>query len=299
MPCSRSARSPSVSSARSSVPLPSRAWETAAMCSSWSERIDLASNSSRPISVDLPSSTEPAVASRSVPTVSEVAGNLAVLHGGLGGSVVGAGLAALGDAGRGDLLHDRLERRRARGDGARAAHVADRAVADPLVERLVALEPLDPLRVGQQHPVAAEHQALVREVDRGHLEPLAADVLPDVELGPVREREHAQVLARADARVVEVPQLGPLAPRVPAAEVVAERDHALLGPRTLLVAARAAQAGVEAVRLDRVEQRRGLQAVARGARPALLDDPPAVDRLLHGGDDQPLAQLGDSAVAEL
>ena len=103
----------------------------------------------------------------------------------------------------------------------------------------------------------------------------------------------------ADARVVEVPQLRALAPRVPAAEVVAQRDHALLGPRALLVAARAAEAGVEAVRLDRVEQRRGLEAVARGARPALLDHAPGVDRVLHRGDDQPLAQLGDAAVAEL
>ncbi len=36
----------------------------------------------------------------------------------------------------------------------------------------------------------------MREVDRRHVEPLAADVLPDVELGPVRDREHADVLAR-------------------------------------------------------------------------------------------------------
>src|SRR3954462_13164729 len=255
MPCSRSARRPSVSSARSSVPLPLRAWETSAMCSSWSARIDLASNSRRPISVDLPSSTEPAVASLSVPTRSEVAGNLAVLHRGLGRAVVRARLAALGDPGGGDLGHHRVERGRARGDGARAAHVPDRAIAHPLGEPLLAVHPLDVLRVGEQHPVAAEHRALVGEVDRRHLDALAEDVLPDVELRPVREREYAEVLARPDARVVEVPQLGPLAPRVPASEVVAEGDDALLGSRALLVAPRAAEAGVEAVRLDGVEQR--------------------------------------------
>ena len=43
----------------------------------------------------------------------------------------------------------------------------------------------------------------------------------------------------------------------------------------------------------------GLQPVARGARAGLLDDAAVVDRLLHGGDDQPLAELGDAAVAEL
>ena len=36
---------------------------------------------------------------------------------------------------------------------------------------------------------------------------------------------------------------------------------------------------------------------ARG--PGLLDDAALVDRLLHGGDDQPLAELGDAPVAVL
>ena len=57
---------------------------------------------------------------------------LAVLHGGLGHAVVGARLAALGDARRGDLGHDVVERGGARRDGAGAAHVADGAVAHRL-----------------------------------------------------------------------------------------------------------------------------------------------------------------------
>ena len=51
--------------------------------------------------------------------------------------------------------------------------------------------------------------------------------------------------------------------------------------------------------LDRVEQRRRLQAVARRPRAGLLRDAPGVDRLLHRRDDQPLAELGDAAVAKL
>src|SRR5215210_2048903 len=103
MPCSRSARRPSVRFARSSRP------------ASWSAISALASNSSRPISVDLPSSTEPAVATLSTSGSSqegplEVPHSLAVLHGGLGRAVVGAGLAALGHARGGDLLDDVLER---------------------------------------------------------------------------------------------------------------------------------------------------------------------------------------------
>ena len=98
--------------------------------------------------------------------------------------------------------------------------------------------------------------------------PSSRDVLPDVELGPVREREHAHVLARLDEAVVEVPQLGPLGLRVPLAEVVAEGEDALLRAGALLVAAGAAEGGLEAVLLDRVEQRHRLEPVARGARAA-------------------------------
>src|SRR5436853_362155 len=102
------------------------------------------------------------------------------------------------------------------------------------------------------------------------------------------------MLAAADAPVVDVPQLGALVARVPAAEVVAEGEDALLGPGALLVAARAAERGIEVMCGDGVEQRRGLQAVARRARPALLDDAAAVDRLLHRRDDQPLAEVADA-----
>jgi hypothetical protein len=50
---------------------------------------------------------------------------------------------------------------------------------------------------------------------------------------------------------------------------------------------------------ERVEQGARLQPVARRARARLLDDATGVDRLLHAGDDQALAELGDAAVAEL
>src|SRR4029078_13282226 len=127
-----------------------------------------------------------------------------------------------------------------------------------------------------QHAVAREHLALVGEVDRRELEPLDPGVLPAVEVGPVRQRAHAHVLALADAPVVEIPQLRALASRIPQPEVVAEREHALLRARALLVAPRAAERGVEPVLGDRVEQRRGLELVARG----LVAYAAAVDRLL-------------------
>ena len=78
-----------------------------------------------------------------------------------------------------------------------------------------------------------------------------------------------------------------------------KREDALLGAGALLVAAGAAEGGVEAVLGDRVEQRRRLQAVARRARTGLLAHAAGVDRVLDVGDDQPLAELLDEPVAEL
>ena len=187
---------------------------------------------------------------------------------GLGDAVVGAGGAALGDPGDGGLGDDVLDRERRRLDGRRAGGVADRAEAHEWprtaprrrASRDVAVD-------GHQHPVAAEHLAVVGEVQRRQLDLALGDEAPDVELGPVRQREHAQVLAAVVAGVVDPPQLGPLVLRVPLAELVAVRHDALLGPGPLLVAAGAAEHGVEAVLGDGVEQRDGLQRVAacRGA----------------------------------
>src|SRR4029079_14181591 len=166
----------------------------------------------------------------------EVALLLAVLHGGLGRAIVGARLAALGDVRRRDLGDDVLEGRGGGPYRARAAHVADRAVAHGRGERLLILHQLDELADRVEHPVAREPLALVGHVDVRQLELLGRDVLPHVELGPVGDRERADVLAAAHARVVEVPELGALAARVPAADVVAEGEHALLGAGALLVA---------------------------------------------------------------
>src|SRR6185312_1769204 len=95
------------------------------------------------------------------------------------------------------------------------------------------------------------------------------------------------------------PHLRALALRLPLAELVAEREHALLRTRPLLVAPRTAERGVEPVLADRVEQGDRLQRVARRAWPGLLDNAALADRLLDRCDDQPLADLLDPAVAEL
>ena len=183
---------------------------------------------------------------------------------------------------------------RQRLDAAGAGDVADGAEPHRLLEDLLVLARLQVLVHGQQHPVALEHLAAVGVVDRRQLDLLGADVGPDVELGPVGQREHADVLALVVAAVVEVPQLGPLRLRIPLAELVAEAEHPLLGPRLLLVAAGAAERGVELVLPDGAQQRDGLQRVARRDG---LHDAAGVDVVLHLGDDQPHPGFVDQFVA--
>src|SRR3954453_1399503 len=203
------------------------------------------------MSVLLPSSTEPAVAMRrmslraiamscacsaaaewSRPALrreaSEVPLLLPVLHGGVTDLVVATGGAALGHAGHRDLGDDLLDGGRVREHGGGEVGVADRAVAHRLPADLLAVPRRDELVDLVEHPLALDDVALLREVQRRDRDLLAGDVLPDVELGPVRQREHPDRLTEVDAAVVEVPQLGALVLRVPLAELVAEAEHPLL-----------------------------------------------------------------------
>src|SRR5687767_5560512 len=113
MPCSRSARRPSVSRARLVYSWPR--WTLARSTdANWSSKMAFESYSSRPMRVLLPSSTEPAVASRSSSIPLEISFLLAVFHGCLREAVVGPGGAPLGDAGGGHLGDDLRHRRRRR-----------------------------------------------------------------------------------------------------------------------------------------------------------------------------------------
>ena len=187
-------------------------------------------------------------------------------------------------------------RRRGRTHGTGATGVADRAIAHRL-DRTTARRarastgPAD----GEQHAVALDDFALMRVVDARQRDLLGGDELPDVELGPVAQREGAQLLALADAGVQQIPRLWPLVARVPPTMTIAERQDALLGPRLVFVATSAPERGIEAVLGDCVEQRHRLQTVAAGPRTRVFDHSAVVDRLLHAGDDQP----GTDALHEL
>src|SRR5699024_5091824 len=111
---------------------------------------------------------------------------------------------------------------------------------------------LHSIRRGQQQPITLDHGPLVGVVDRWGLDLLSADVVPDVQLGPVLQREDPHVLTLGDLAVVQTPQLRSLVLRVPLAEVVTVGVDALLGASLLLVPAAAPERGGEPVLLDRM-----------------------------------------------
>src|SRR5581483_5568724 len=132
---------------------------------------------------------------------------------------------------------------------------AKRAEANPAGQRLLALLERHPLVVDHDQDTAPfHHGAFAGAVERHDVDLLAVDVVPDVELRPVREREDAERLPLVLERVVEPPELGPLALRVPAVLCRAEGEDPLLGTRALLRAARTADREVEAVSVEGLPQ---------------------------------------------
>src|SRR6476661_160144 len=294
MPCSRSARRPSVSSARLTCSSPCSRL-TRSTASIWSLNTVLVSYSSLPMRVLLPSSTDPAVANLRM-SILEIPLTLAVLHGCFAELVVATGGSALGDPRDCHLVDDLVDGVGVRHDRGGEARVAHGAVAHPGPEHLLVGLGRLVLVDAVEHPLTLEDVAVVGVVDGGQLDALPLDVVPDVELGPVREREDADALPRVDPAVVEVPDLGPLVLGVPLAEVVAEREDPLLRPGLVLVATGAAEDRGELVLVERLEQDRGLRPVAGAVR--RQRHPSVVDRLLHAGDDELQAQLLDALVTE-
>src|SRR5262249_23380990 len=231
--------------------------------------MDFVSWSRRPINVDLPSSTLPTAEKRSKSLVafcsrnsrmlwatgaliSEVSFTLLCLHRALG-IMIDHPRASLRSPRDHHLFDDVLQRRGRRPYRARARHAAQTAepAEHPLAlltgRRAVPLtrceEPVedDDLAAADDHlPFAG----VVERIDRDFLQ---IDVLPYVELGPVRERKHTDGCLRAEPGVVEAPELWTLVLGVPLPEFVADRKEALLGAGLLFVPAGPPDGSVEHV----------------------------------------------------
>ena len=98
-----------------------------------------------------------------------------------------------------------------------------------------------------QRAVLLDDFPLGSEVQRHDRDLLEIDVLPDVQFGPVGEREHTDRLALLHLAVVEVPQFRTLVLRIPAVLAVTEGVDTLLGPGLLFVATGTTEGGIEAV----------------------------------------------------
>src|SRR6202790_567014 len=149
-----------------------------------------------------------------------------------------------------------------------------------------------------ERPAAANHRARLREIERDHGDSLLMEVDPDVELGPVRERKHADALAFAFAPVVKAPRLGALPFRIPAVLGIPKRKHALLGARALFIAPGAAERYVEPILVERLTQGLCLHdiGVQFGAVADRADAPRQA--LLIGMHDEPKPKLVNTTIAE-
>ena len=153
--------------------------------------------------------------------------------------------------------------------------------------------------VGEDLACTADAHAVMREVERRQGDVLAEDVVPHVELRPVVQREDAEVLAWGVHAVEQIPKLGALVLGVPLAEIVAVGEEAFLGTGLFFVAPRPADARIELVFFDGVDERRRLEAVAARVRAGFFLDFAGVDGRLDAADDETGAESFDEVVAEL
>jgi len=197
-------------------------------------------------------------------------------------------------AGGGDLGNDVLERGGAGFDGSGAGGVADCAEAHGFGDRLVFREKGHEDRDGGACAAPLEDLAFVGEVKRRQGDFLLLEIHPDVHFGEVREGEDAEVFAVLFAPVEQIPEFRALVFWIPLAEAVPVGKEALLGAGLFLVAAPAAEAGVEAVCLDGIKQGDRLQGVARGVGAGFFADPARADAFL----DRPYHKAGLQVVPE-
>ena len=87
------------------------------------------------------------------------------------------------------------------------------------------------------HPLVVEHDGdsfvvddwtFFREVEGGNFDFIEMDILPNIQLSPIRQREYPNAFTLVDPAVVEVPKLGTLVFRIPAMVLVSEREYSLL-----------------------------------------------------------------------
>src|SRR5665213_3820498 len=212
------------------------------------------------MSVLLPSSTEPAVEKRRR-LILEIALALLNLHGTFL-IVVDHAVLAFGAADEFHFVDDFFNGVGFRADGAGARTAPERSHAGHHHFRFFKRSDDEILFDRYQRASPDHHGPRFGVIERHDRNVLAPDVLPDVEFGPVGEREDADVLALIHPGVVEVPEFGALIFRIPLAKLIAEGIDAFLGAGLLFVPPRPPECGVVTTGGETVEQRAGLQETA-------------------------------------
>ena len=210
--------------------------------------------------------------------------------------------SALAFAGGGEehFLDDFGQRCRGRLDGASKRVAAERAEAD---------EPLFGFGgdVGG-HTIVVDHDQCAVDVDDGPLgcevkrhdrNFFEVNVLPNVKLGPVRQRKDTDAFAFVDFAVVEVPQFGALVLGIPGVVLVAEGVDAFFGTRLFFVATGTTERCVKFVFVERLFQRVGFHNVGVDVATVRVGADALFDAFFVDVDDQFPAQLfADEIFAE-
>src|SRR5690606_28486315 len=153
------------------------------------------------------------------------------------------------------LLDDRRQGVRTTLHCARQRVAAERAEANPAQLGLLAVFERHAIVIHHDERAVASHDGtLLREVKRHDRDVLKVDVLPNIELGPIRKRKDAQALAFVLPAVVLMPELGTLPFGVPAMLGRTEREHTFLRARLLFIASSAAESGIEPELVERLLQ---------------------------------------------
>ena len=138
----------------------------------------------------------------------------------------------------------------------------------------------------------------MRVIQRRQGDLLALDVLPDVQLGPVADREDAEMLALMQFGIEQVPQLRALRLRLPLAKAVAVAENTFFGAGFLFITSRAANQRVKAEFVNRLQQRDRLVDVAALARMRQPHRAPR-HRVFDAAHNQLRTQFRSTKVAEI
>src|SRR5216117_829201 len=205
---------------------------------------------------------------------------------------------ALADFGCSRLRCNFFESRRAGLDGPGTGRATQCAVTYPHPLRNFTILEMDAVVGRNQRAVAAHDQPFLRVVERDDGNLFLNDVLPDIPLGPIREREYPHRLALVNRSAVKGPQFRTLPAWVPLAECIAQRKDPLFGPGALFFTARAADCRIKLVFVERVKKRRRLQ-LAAASRDAQFERVSAGrDGIIVTMHDEPCSDLRRKALSE-